>query len=81
MHFECVFCFISGGAIFSRSGPHERVDCLDLFSAPCASLSSFLKRTATITQVQGVRPFDPEPIGGSRIFLGGTQGQVHPDVY
>jgi len=21
------------------------------------------------------------PIGGSRIFLGGAQGRVHPDVY
>jgi len=43
-------CFISRDAIFSRSGPHGRGDCLAPFSAPCASLSSFLKRTATITQ-------------------------------
>jgi len=43
-------CFISRGAIFSRSGPHGRGDCLAPFSAPCASLSSSLTRTATITQ-------------------------------
>jgi len=54
--------FISRRAIFSRSGPHGRVDCLDPFSAPCASLSSFLKHTATITQAGlRVRHFDPEP--------------------
>ena len=43
-------CFISRGATFSKSGQHGRGDWLDPFSAPCASLSSFLKRTATITQ-------------------------------
>jgi len=43
-------CFISRGAIFSTSGPHGWGDCLAPFSAPCASLSAFLKRTATITQ-------------------------------
>jgi len=43
-------CFISRRAIFSRSGPHGRADCLAPFSAPCASLSAFLRRTATITQ-------------------------------
>jgi len=43
-------CFISRGATFSRSGPHGRGDCLAPFSAPCASLSAFLKRTATKTQ-------------------------------
>jgi len=43
-------CFISRSAIFSRSGPHGRGDCLAPFSAPCASLSFFLKRTVTITQ-------------------------------
>jgi len=43
-------CFISRRAIFSRSGPHGRGDCLAPFSAPCASLSAFLRRTATITQ-------------------------------
>jgi len=44
-------CFISRGAIFSRSGPHGRGDCLAPFSAPCASLTASFKRTATITQV------------------------------
>jgi len=43
-------CFISRGAIFSRSGTHGRGDCFAPFSAPCASLSALLKRTATITQ-------------------------------
>jgi len=43
-------CFISRGAIFSRSGPHGRAGCLAPLSAPCASLSAFLKHTATITQ-------------------------------
>jgi len=43
-------CFISRRAIFNKSGSHGRVDCLDPFGALCASLSSFLKRTATITQ-------------------------------
>ena len=47
-------CFISRGAIFSRSGPHGRGDCLAPFSAPCASLSFFLKRTVTITQAGAV---------------------------
>jgi len=42
-------CFISRSAIF-RSGPHGRGDCLPPFSALCASLGSFLKRTAAITQ-------------------------------
>jgi len=46
-------CFISQGAIFSRSGPHGRGDCMALFSAPCASIS-FFKRTATITQAGAV---------------------------
>jgi len=43
-------CFISRGAIFSRSGPHGRGDCLAPFSAPCASLSASFKCTAMITQ-------------------------------
>jgi len=47
-------CFISREAIFSRSGPHGRGDCLAPFSAPCASLSFFPKRTATITQAGAV---------------------------
>jgi len=39
----CIFsaCFISRGAIFSRSGPHGRADCLAPLSAryevPCSS--------------------------------------------
>ena len=53
-------CFISQGAIFSRSRPHGRGDCLAPFSAPCASLSALFKRTATITQAgagsQTLRP-------------------------
>jgi len=43
-------CFISRGAVFGRSGPHGRGDCLAPFNAPCASLSALFKRTATITQ-------------------------------
>jgi len=43
-------CFISRGAVFGRSGPHGRGDCLAPFSAPCASLSALFKRTAIITQ-------------------------------
>ena len=54
-------CFISQGAIFSRSGPHGRGDCMAPFSAPCASLNFFLKRTTTITQAGSVsQTFDPE---------------------
>jgi len=45
-------CFISRHAIFSRSGRHGCADCLAPFSAPCASLSAMLKRTATITQAR-----------------------------
>ena len=41
--------FISRRAIFSRSGPHGRVDCLAPFSAPCAFLGALFKRTATTT--------------------------------
>jgi len=43
-------CFISRGAIFSRSGPHGRADCLAPLSALCTSLSALLKRAATIAQ-------------------------------
>jgi len=43
-------CFISRGAIFSRSGQHGRGDCLTPFSELCASLGALCKRTATITQ-------------------------------
>jgi len=43
-------CFISRGAVFGRSGPHGRGDCLAPISAPCSSLSALFKRTATITQ-------------------------------
>ena len=55
-------CFISRSAIFSRSGPHGRGDWLAPFSAPCASLSTSFKRTATITQVGA----------GSQTLLSGT---------
>jgi len=43
-------CFISRHAIFGRSGPHGRGDCLAPLSAQCTSLSALVKRTATITQ-------------------------------
>ena len=43
-------CFNYRHTILSRRGPHGRGDCLAPFSAPCASLSALLKRTATITQ-------------------------------
>jgi len=43
-------CFFSRGAVFGRSGPHGRGDCLAPFIAPCASLSASFKRKATITQ-------------------------------
>jgi len=53
-------CFLSRGAIFNRSWPHERADCLAPLSALCASLSALLRRTATITQAgvgsQTLRP-------------------------
>jgi len=51
-------CFISWGAIFSRSAPHGHGDCLVPLSAPCASAQAHSNDNTG--RCQGVRPFDPE---------------------
>jgi len=54
-------CFISRGAIFSRSRPHRRVDCLNPFSALCAS--KFLPQAHSNENQAGVgsQTLRPEP--------------------